>query len=160
MRILMVCLGNICRSPLAEGILQHKAAEEGLDWIIDSAGTNGYHTGEAPHHLSQKVAKRNGVDISQQISRRFTADDFDRYDVIYVMADDVLQEMKKIAGKRFDEKKVDFFLNVIHPGKNNDVPDPWYGDEDGYTDVYAIIDEACEAIIKNYKAENNKRENG
>lgn len=98
----MVCLGNICRSPLAEGILQKKAREAGLNWTIESAGTNGYHTGEAPHHLSQKVAKRNGIDISSQ------------------------------------------------PGCNKNVPDPWFGEEDGYTEVYELIDKACDAIIKNY----------
>src|ERR1700759_1071281 len=80
MRILMVCLGNICRSPLAEGILQHKADAAGLDWQVDSAGTNGYHTGEAPHHLSQKVARHHGLDISRQRARKFQAADFQQYD--------------------------------------------------------------------------------
>ena len=153
----MVCLGNICRSPLAEGILQKKAAERGLDWTIESAGTNGFHVGEAPHHLSQKVAKSNGLDISKQIARRFSADDLDNYDIIYVMADDVLQEMKRMAGKKFNEEKVDFFLNALYPEKNKDVPDPWYGDEDGYTDVYALIDKACDAIIENHFAAINKK---
>ena len=147
MKILMVCLGNICRSPLAEGILKHKATEHGLDWIVESAGTNGYHVGEAPHHLSRKVAQKNGIDISDQQARRFCSADFEQYDMIYVMANDVLHEMKEIAGNKFKEDKVDFFLNALHPEKNNDVPDPWYGDEDGYTDVYTIIDEACDAII-------------
>src|ERR1700712_5076037 len=100
MKILMVCLGNICRSPLAEGILQERARRAGFDWIVDSAGTNGFHTGESPHPLSQKVAKLNGIDISKQISRKFTKADLELYDKIYVMADDVLQEMKRIiAGK-------------------------------------------------------------
>lgn len=147
MKILMVCLGNICRSPLAEGILQHKAAERGLNWTVESAGTNGYHVGEAPHHLSQKVAKSNGIDISRQTARRFTAKDLEDYDKIYVMAADVLKEMKAIAGNKFSMEKVDYFLNVLHPGQNHDVPDPWYGDEDGYVDVYALIDKACNAII-------------
>lgn len=146
----MVCLGNICRSPLAEGILQHKARERGLDWIIESAGTNGYHVGEPPHHLSQKVAKSNGIDISRQTARRFTAKDLEEYDKIYVMAADVLREMKTIAGNKFSADKVDYFLNELHPGKNLDVPDPWYGDEDGYTDVYALIDKACDAIINRF----------
>ena len=98
MKILMVCLGNICRSPLAEGILRHKAKEAGLNWQVDSAGTNGYHVGEAPHHLSQKVAKLNGIDICEQRARRFVKEDFDRYDKIYAMADDVIDaeyEVKK-----------------------------------------------------------------
>ena len=78
----MVCLGNICRSPLAEGILQDKVFKAGLQWSIESAGTNSYHTGDAPHQLSQKVAKINGIDISQQRARKFSADDFEVYDKI------------------------------------------------------------------------------
>lgn len=147
MKILMVCLGNICRSPVAEGILQHKANAAGLNWIVESAGTNGIHVGEAPHHLSQKVAKQNGIDICNQLSRKFEATDFKNYDKIYVMAADVMQDVKKIAGKYFDEQKVDYFLNELNADKNEDVPDPWYGDEDGYADVYNLINKTCDAII-------------
>lgn len=142
----MVCLGNICRSPLAEGILRKKAADNDLHWTIDSAGTNGYHTGEAPHHLSQKVAKLNGIDISTQLSRKFTPDDFENYDLIYVMADDVYQDIKRMSGNKFNERKLKFFLEELQ-GVKADVPDPWYGDEDGYIDVYKLIDETCDAIV-------------
>jgi protein-tyrosine phosphatase len=148
MKILMVCLGNICRSPLAEGILRQKAQDNGLHWTIDSAGTNGYHTGEAPHHLSQKVAKVNGIDISNQVSRKFSAADFDRYDMIYVMADDVLRDVKKLGGNKYQEDKVKFFLEELEPGEKADVPDPWYGDEDGYIDVYRLIEKTCDAIVQ------------
>ncbi|GAB3426368.1 low molecular weight protein-tyrosine-phosphatase [Niabella aquatica] len=151
MNILMVCLGNICRSPLAEGILQHKIQEAGLDWKVDSAGTNGYHVGEAPHRLSQKVARARGLDISGQCARRFVAADFDRFDKIYAMADDVIDEMKGIAREKFDPSKVDLLMNEVYPGKNRDVPDPWYGPEPGYHDVYDMIDKACDAIIDKYK---------
>jgi len=147
MKILMVCLGNICRSPLAEGILQHKVNAAGLNWTIESAGTNGIHVGEAPHHLSQKVAKQNGINICNQIARKFEAQDFEKYDKIYVMAADVMQDIKRIAGKYFDANKADYFLNKLHVGKNEDVPDPWYGDEDGYTKVYDLINKTCDAII-------------
>ncbi len=147
MKILMVCLGNICRSPLAEGILQHKAEEAGLNWKVESAGTNGLHNGEAPHHLSQKVARQNGVKICNQISREFTADDLDNFDKIYVMAEDVLTDVKRIAGKKYDPTKIDFFLNELQVGKNKDVPDPWYGEEDGYLEVYELINKTCDAII-------------
>ena len=150
MKILMVCLGNICRSPLAEGILQHMAAKAGLDWTIDSAGTNGYHTGEPPHRLSIKVAAQNGIDISTQRSRIFVAADFDNYDMIYAMAGDVMDEMKSIAGKKFDHQKAKLFLNELSAGENRDVPDPWYGTEPGYHDAFEIIREACETIIKKY----------
>lgn len=148
MKILMVCLGNICRSPLAEGILQAKANALNLNWIVESAGTNGIHNGEPPHKLSQKVALKHGVDISNQISRKFVATDFENYDKIYVMAKDVLQDVKKIAGQKFEENKIDYFLNELNTGQNEDVPDPWYGNEDGYDEVYDLINRTCEAIVK------------
>src|SRR5205809_7836739 len=107
MKILMVCLGNICRSPLAEGILKHKAKKAGLEWQIDSAGTNGYHIGETPHRLSQKVAKLNGIDICDQRARQFVKQDMERYDKIYALADDVLDEIRRIAKEKFDSTKVD-----------------------------------------------------
>ena len=146
----MVCLGNICRSPLAEGILQDKAGKAGLNWVIESAGTNGYHTGEPPHHLSIKVAKQNGIDIGDQRSRHFTAKDNETYDIVYAMAADVLEDMKRIAQKNFDTKKVNLFLNELYPGQNKDVPDPWYGTEPGYHEVFNIINDACDSIIKKY----------
>ncbi len=147
---LMVCLGNICRSPLAEGILRQKAEAAGLDWIIDSAGTNGYHTGEAPHPLSQKVARHNGLDISDQQSRRFTADDFLKFDKIYAMAGDVVDEMRRIAGRQFDPSKVSLLMDELHPGEDIDVPDPYYGSEPGYHEVYKMIDAAADQVIKKY----------
>ena len=149
---LMVCLGNICRSPLAEGILQDKARAAGLNWEIDSAGTNGYHIGEAPHHLSQKVARSRGIDISRQRARKFNADDFQRFDKIYAMAGDVVKEMQRIAGRHYDPAKVELLLNELHPGSNEDVPDPYYGSEPGYHEVYKMIDAAADRIIKKYGA--------
>ncbi|MDO6433225.1 low molecular weight protein-tyrosine-phosphatase [Flavitalea sp. BT771] len=147
---LMVCLGNICRSPLAEGILQEKARAAGLTWKVDSAGTNGYHIGEAPHPLSQKVARAKGIDISQQRARKFNANDFQRFDKIYAMAEDVVHEMRRIAGRSFDPSKVELLLNELHPGKNEDVPDPYYGSEPGYHEVYKMIDAAADKIIEKY----------
>ncbi len=146
----MVCLGNICRSPLAEGILQHKAYEAGLKWTVRSAGTNGYHTGEAPHHLSQKVARLHGIDISAQRARHFIADDFRGYDKIYAMAEDVLDDMRQIAGKLYDPSKAILLLEEIYSGKRRNVPDPWYGPEPGYHEVFSLIDNACAAIIEKY----------
>lgn len=144
----MVCLGNICRSPLAEGILKHKATAAGLNLQVHSAGTNGYHVGEAPHRLSQKVAKLNGIDICQQRARRFVAEDFDRYDKIYAMADDVLDDMRQIAGKKYDPAKADLLLNEIFPGENRSITDPWYGTEPGYHEVFKEIDAACAAMVE------------
>lgn len=152
MKILMVCLGNICRSPMAEGILQQKAFDAGLNWSVESAGTNGYHTGEAPHHLSQKVAKLNGIDISHQRSRNFVADDFEIYDKIYALAADVLSDIRYIARKKFNPAKVDLLMNELYPGKNLDVPDPWYGPEPGYHQVFKMLDEVCNNIIEKYSS--------
>jgi len=146
----MVCLGNICRSPLAEGILQHKAEKHGLQWTVESAGTNGYHVGEAPHRLSQKVASLNGIDICRQRARQFVREDMERYDLIYAMADDVIEDIRRIAGPRFDDSKVILFLEELFPGKGMSVPDPWYGPEPGYHEVYRLIDKTCDAIISKY----------
>ena len=146
----MVCLGNICRSPLAEGILQEKAFKAGLNWKVESAGTNSYHTGEPPHILSQKVAKLNGIDISEQRARKFIKADLQDYDKIYAMAADVMHDIKKISGKHDDLNNVELFLNELYPGQNMDVPDPWYGPEPGYHEVFELINRACDAIIENY----------
>jgi protein-tyrosine phosphatase len=147
----MVCLGNICRSPIAEGVLQYKAEKHGLNWRIDSAGTESYHIGEKPHPSSQKVCLQHGIDISAQRARKFVREDFERYDMIYALAADVMQEIKRIAGNKTDINKLSLFLNELHPGANASVPDPWYGNEDGYLPVYKMIDEACDAIIEKYK---------
>lgn len=146
----MVCLGNICRSPLAEGILQEKAWRAGLPWSVESAGTNGYHDGEPPHPLSRKVALLNGIDISRQRSRRFRADDFENFDRIYAMAGDVMDEVRRIAGRRFDPARTDLLLNILHPGQDLDVPDPWGGPESDYLSVYRLLDEACARLVEDH----------
>ena len=146
----MVCLGNICRSPLAEGILQDKAFKAGLNWSVESAGTNSYHTGDPPHRLSQKVAKLNGIDISKQRSRRFVAQDFETYDKIYALAADVINDIGYIAKDKFDGDKIDLLMNELYPGRDMDVPDPWYGDEPDYHQVYQMIEKVCDAIIEKY----------
>lgn len=151
----MVCLGNVCRSPLAEGILQHKAFQAGLKWSVESAGTNSYHTGDPPHPLSQKVAKMNGIDICNQRARRFVPEDFEVFDKIYALAGDVIHDIRFIAGKKFDAAKVELLMNELYPGKNMDVPDPWYGPEPGYHKVFKLIDEACDAIIAKYSSQHN-----
>ena len=147
----MVCLGNICRSPLAEGILQHKAAEAGLDWIIDSAGTAGYHIGEQPHVLSQKVALSNGVDISRQHCRQFVKQDLERFDRIFVMDMNNYAEVKRISEDAWDSGKVSLLLDMLYPGENKEVPDPWYGTEKDYHFVFDLVSRACEKIIEIYR---------
>jgi protein-tyrosine phosphatase len=150
MKILMVCLGNICRSPMAHGILQHVIDEKKLDWQVDSAGTNGYHNGEPPHRFSIKECKKNGIDISNQISRRFTVADFENYDRIYVMANDVYNDVLQLAKNASQMQKVSIFLNELYADENKDVIDPWYGDEAGYEPVYDEIYKCCEAIVNKY----------
>jgi protein-tyrosine phosphatase len=136
---------------MAEGILQHKADAAKLDWQVDSAGTNGFHVGEAPHKLSQKVAKMHGIDISRQVARKFTANDFNTFDKIYAMTNDVMEEIHSIAGNKFDASKVDLLMNELHPKQNEDIPDPWYGTEAGYHTTFEMIDEATDALIEKYK---------
>ena len=150
----MVCLGNICRSPLAEGILQEKVKKAGLDWVVDSAGTNHYHTGDAPHPLSQKIALINGIDISQQRARRFTSEDLTQFDKIYALAGDVLNDIQRITGNKFDSAKVDLLLNEQYPGKNLDVPDPYYGGEPDFHEVYELLDEVCDQLLLKYQNNN------
>ena len=148
MKILMVCLGNICRSPLAEGILQHKVNEAGLSWKVESAGTNSYHIGEPPHHLSQKVAQLNGLNICDQRARRFKPSDLEEYDLLYAMSKDVIDDMKTMAGNQWQQEKVKLLMDELHPGQQKDVPDPWYGPEPGYHEVYKMIEAACDKILK------------
>jgi protein-tyrosine phosphatase len=151
MKVLMVCLGNICRSPLAQGILEHKVKLAGLDWIVDSAGTGDWHVGEPPHKLSQKVARINGVDICQQCARQFVKNDMLVFDKIYVMDKSNYKDVKQMSGELWNESKVDLFLNELYPGENMDVPDPWYGEEEGYHTVYRLIEAACDKIIAKYQ---------
>ncbi len=155
MRILFVCIGNICRSPIADGLLNRKVHDVGLDWKVDSAGVEGYHVGEQPHPFSMQVCMEHGVDISAQRARRFSVEDLDQFDVVYAMASDVLKDLERecrrcgVVGKM---SKVMLFLNELYPGKHADVPDPWYGPQEGYLDVYNLIDAGTDAIIRKYAA--------
>ena len=146
----MVCLGNICRSPLAEGTLRHKILEAKLDWQIDSAGTSAYKPGCPPHKLSQKIALQNGFDIADQECRQLSPDDINHFDKIYVMDKANFAEAKRIFGRGADVSKMDLLMNEVREEKNVEVPDPWYGGEDGYHKVYGMIESACDAIIKKY----------
>ena len=148
----MVCLGNICRSPMAQGILEAKVKAAGLDWQVDSAGTANYHVDEAPHHLSQKVTKSYGVDISGQHGRQLTKEDFVIFDKIYVMDKENYRDAKRIAGNNWDEEKVDLLLNEIYPNESREVPDPWYGGIENFKEVYALLNEACEKIVLSHKS--------
>ena len=143
-KILMVCLGNICRSPLAEGILKSKLPNN--NYFIDSAGTANYHIDAAPDKRSVAVAKKHGIDISNLKGRQFSVADFDDFDVIYVMDESNFTNVSSLARNEQDKAKIKFSLNEIHPKPNHDVPDPYYGGEQGFENVYKMLDEACTII--------------
>jgi protein-tyrosine phosphatase len=142
----MVCLGNICRSPLAEGIVRHKLAERGLDWTVDSAGTGSWHIGHPPDHRSIAVAQRYGVDISAQRARQFHPDDFDRFDAILVMDTQNLRDVLRHARTEAQRRKVRLMLDVAYPGEDRCVPDPYY-DDDGFDEVFRMLDHAADRLI-------------
>lgn len=146
MKILMVCLGNICRSPLAEGILKHKVTQQGLDWEIDSAGTGAYHAGELPDIRSIAVARNHGIDITDQRARQFKTSDFDNFDKIFVMDASNYRNVLILARNESDESKVEMIRNLVNPGWNEQVPDP-YWDNNGFENVFQMLDEACDRLI-------------
>ena len=150
MKILMVCLGNICRSPLAEGILQHKASKAGLSWNVDSAGTGNGKPGNPPHFFSQKIARLHHIDISYKRTRQFVKEDMLIFDKIYAMSEDILHDIRRISGENWNEKKVDLLMNELDPGSNRSIPDPWFEEEPAYHSVYNMIDSACDRIISKY----------
>jgi protein-tyrosine phosphatase len=154
MKVLMVCLGNICRSPLAEGILKQKFKRNNIEGFVDSAGTAAYHAGEKPDPRSIEIANKYGIDIKNQTARKFQVEDFDLFDKIFVMDSENLADIKKVARNQQDIQKVEMILNQSLPGKNLPVPDPYYGGEDGFENVYSLLDNACEAIVEQIKNNN------
>jgi protein-tyrosine phosphatase len=147
--ILMVCLGNICRSPLAEGALAHKIHKRGLSHMVDSAGTSSYHIGEPPDSRMIQTARLHGMDISTQRARQFTAKDFDEFDLIYAMDTSNRDNILKLARDEGDREKVELLLNVGGDTENRSVPDPWYGGDEGFETVFRLVDAACEKIADN-----------
>lgn len=145
-KILMVCLGNICRSPLAEGILKSKLPEK--HFIVDSAGTAAYHIGSTPDRRSIAIAKKYGLDISNLKGRQFNVKDFDAFDLIYVMDASNFKNVVNLARNNEDISKVNFILNEVYPNQNYDVPDPYYGCEEGFENIYKMLVEACDNIAE------------
>lgn len=145
-KILMVCLGNICRSPLAEGLLQSKLPRD--RYIVDSAGTGNWHVGSPPDKRSIAVARTNGLDISQQRGRQFSIRDFDEQDYIFVMDASNYRDVLDLAPHDEARAKVQMILEELFPGENVDVPDPYFGLENGFTSVYSMLDQACDAIAQ------------
>lgn len=143
-KVLMVCLGNICRSPLAEGILKSKINSDKI--FVDSAGTGAYHVGNLPDPRSIEVAAKHNIDITNQMARKFSIDDFDIFDYIYVMDESNYQNIVNLSRNIEDKSKVDMILNHVYPNENISVPDPYYGGKKGFDNVFEMLNEACEII--------------
>jgi len=143
-KILMVCLGNICRSPLAEGLLSSKLPKD--NFLVDSAGTGDWHIGSKPDERSIAVARKHGLDISHQKGKQFIKSDFDFFDYIYVMDKNNYNNVLALAENDSQKNKVQLILNELFPGENVDVPDPYFGLENGFEIVYGMLDESS-AII-------------
>jgi protein-tyrosine phosphatase len=149
MNVLMVCLGNICRSPLAEGILRHQAAAKGLDWVVDSAGTGDWHVGQLPDPRSIATARKRGIDIAYQRARQIGSADFYRFDHILVMDNNNRAHVLSLAPEASLQSKVSLIMDASHPGGSMDVPDP-YWDDNGFDPVFDMLETACSAFIAKY----------
>ncbi|UKJ08058.1 low molecular weight protein-tyrosine-phosphatase [Solitalea lacus] len=147
MKILMVCLGNICRSPMAEGIMRDLIEKNRLSWQVDSCGTGDWHVGEAPDRRAQRTTQSFGIDISDLRARQFSITDFDLFDRIFVMDQSNYKNVLRMARNNNDKEKVDLLLNISIPGQNCEVADPWY-DESLFIPVFKQIEDACNEIIK------------
>ncbi|MCC7533840.1 MAG: low molecular weight phosphotyrosine protein phosphatase [Bacteroidia bacterium] len=155
-KILFVCLGNICRSAVAEGILLHLIEKNNADLFVDSAGTSNYHIGEAPDKRTILNAKKHQIDISSLRARQFQLSDFDNFDKIYVMDKNNLSNVLRLTTDQRHHSKVDLLLNLIYPEQNFEVPDPYYGGEQGFEDVFQMVYQSCEKIISNHTSILNK----
>ena len=147
----MVCLGNICRSPVAEGILRHKLLEQNLEGVrTDSAGTSSYHIGEAPDSRMRQTSRANGVNINDLRARQFVQADYDEFDLIYAMDSSNYNNMIALARNEEDKSKVKLILNEVNAGENRAVPDPYYGGDEGFQHVFDLLDVATDVIIEKY----------
>jgi protein-tyrosine phosphatase len=147
MRILMVCLGNICRSPLAEGILAQKSKLHGLDWQVDSAGIGDWHIGQPPDIRSIKVAKKYGIDLTTQLARQFRRSDFEAFDLIFAMDSQNFADLKRQAKTEEEIKKIRLLLDLTFPNEHKNVPDPFYGEEEDFEHVFQLVSDACDVLV-------------
>ena len=147
MKILMVCLGNICRSPLADGMMRAKLIEKGINAEVDSCGTAGYHIGDPPDSRMIETAKNRGLDISMLQARQFSVSDYDTFDRIYVMDRSNYKNVTALARNGEDKAKVSLLLSHSN-SKYSEVPDPYYGGQDGFELVFDLVEEACENIVQ------------
>lgn len=142
-----MCTGNICRSPLAEGILSEKLKKHKIPAEVDSCGFESFHAGDPPDPRAQEVAGKRGIDLSSHRARLFKILDFDTFDYIYAMDSSHYKNIMRLARNESDRSKVDFVLNVVHPGQNLDVQDPWYHNLKAFEEVFIQLDEACNRIV-------------
>ena len=149
MKILMVCLGNICRSPLAEGIMKQKIQYHHLDWTVDSAGTGSWHVGELPDRRSIEVAQNHNIDIKDQRARKFQPSDLDTFDLIFAMDSSNYQNIMRHVISKDQEEKVQMIMNMVKPNFNQNIPDP-YWDDNGFENVFQMLDSACEKVVEKY----------
>jgi len=147
-KVLMVCLGNICRSAMAQGILENKIADLNLNIEVDSAGTSSYHIGDSPDYRAQKKTLVYDIDISKQQARQFTANDFKEFDYIFAMDNANYRDIITLAQTTEEKNKVKLFLDFTYPNENKDVPDPYYGGDEGFENVYQLLDAACSIFLK------------
>ena len=148
MKILMVCLGNICRSPLAEGIMLQKINERKLNWEVDSAGTGAWHVGELLDPRSIEIAEIHNIDITNQNARQFNRDDFHEFDLILTMDAMNFRNVMSMATEE-QQERVHMIMNFVSPGRNEQVPDPYYG-ERGFDLVFEMLEEACDKVLEKY----------
>lgn len=146
-KILLVCLGNICRSPMAEGVLRAKAMARRLSIVTGSAGTGGYHVGEAPDARAQAAMRRQGIDIGDLRARQFTALDYGHYDLILAMDEDNLRDIRRLAPDDGAVHKVRLIMDFAPAHAQRSVPDPYYGTETDFDQVFAMLDEACDNLL-------------
>jgi protein-tyrosine phosphatase len=148
MKILMVCLGNICRSPIAEGVMLEKFRKHSIEGKVDSAGVISFHAGEQPDRRAIEISLENGIDISGQKARQFRLSDFHDFDLILTMDNSVHREIAGMAGNESDRQKVKLFLPFAGMQQSENVPDPYYGGKEGFQLVFSMIDEGCDRIIQ------------
>jgi protein-tyrosine phosphatase len=153
MRVLFVCLGNICRSPLAQGILSDIATKEAINIEVESAGTAAYHVGEAPDHRSIAIAKKYGIDISKQRSQQIKPSDLETFDFVFAMDETNLKDLYKLANKHSFPKEHIRLIRSYDPERTYDqnVPDPYYGGEDGFAEVFEMLSRSCNNFVKKEK---------
>jgi len=151
-KILMVCLGNICRSPLAEEVMRSKIKKYGLKAEVDSCGIGGWHVGEPPDYRAQKTALKNGLDISDQKCRKIRLNDFDDFDVVYAMDNEIFRSLSQMSmPARKAQEKIKLFMNELYPNENRPVPDPYSGGMSEFEEVWEMIDACCEEIARRMK---------